>query len=183
VRDFSFSQAIETDPELKQLILEARHALAFETTFGMRAEAAARAALMAFWRDENGRYTMREIGQAATHVRWHSGEFIYRGLTGPRARESLSVFRRWIRHHFWIIPSIALIGLGLFIYLDVLGDFTEPNSATKEIDFDFLDIGIACYIPLAVVLLDIWLRKLEVVDELVEWSRRSARPNNAEATH
>src|ERR1700736_1487753 len=85
----NFSQAIETDLGLKQLVSEARHALVFETAFGARAEAGSREALTAFWKESNGRFTMPEIGQAASHVRWNCGEFTYRGLIARRERETL----------------------------------------------------------------------------------------------
>jgi hypothetical protein len=171
----NFSQAIETDPELKQLVSEARHALVFETTFGTRAEAGCRAALTAFWRDSNGRFTMPEIGRAATHVRWDRGEFTYRGLIARRVRGALWRLRRWTRHHFWVISLIDLVFLGVFFYFDMLPDYEKPNRVV-----DLVDIGAACYIVLAAVLADLWLRKLEVIDELVEWSRR-AKANSGPA--
>jgi hypothetical protein len=164
----TFSQAIETDLGLKQLVSEARHALAFETAFGARAEAGSREALTAFWKESNGRFTMPEIGQAAAHVRWSCGEFTYRGLIARRARERLPGLRRWTRDHFWVISVIASVSLGAFIYFDMYLHDYKPNGG-----FDLADIGVACYIVLAAVLSDLWLRKLEVIDELVEWSRRA----------
>ncbi len=171
----NFSQAIETDPELKQLVSEARHALVFETTFGARAEAGCRAALTAFWRESNGRFTMPEIGQAATHVRWDCGEFTYRGLIARRERERLGRLRRWTRGHFWVIPIIALLFLEWFFLYDMLDDHKTHGH------FDLADIGVMCYIALVSVLCDLWLRRLEVVDELVEWSHVHAKTNSANA--
>jgi len=174
----NYSEVTETDPELKQLILEARHALVFETTFGVRAEAGCRAALTEFWRERNGRFTMPEIGQAATHVRWDCGEFTYRGLIARRERERLGRLRRWLRYHFWVIPIIALLFLEWFFLYDMLDDYRKNGGV-----FDLLDVGVACYIALASVLCDLWLRKLEVVDDLVEWSRVRAKANSADAAH
>jgi hypothetical protein len=171
----NFSQAIETDPELKQLVSEARHALVFETTFGARAEAGCRTALTAFWRESNGRFTMPEIGQAATHVRWDRGEFTYRGLIARRVRGALWRLRGWTRGYFWVIPIIALIFEVVYFRLDMLPDYRTYGH------FDLADIGVMCYIALVPVLCDLWLRRLEVVDELVEWSHIHAKTNSANA--
>jgi len=170
------STAVQTDADLAVLVSEARRALIFEATFGFRAEAGCRAALTQFWRDCDGRFTMPEIGQAARRLRWDGNRFTFRHLTarGSLGLKQLSL-RRWMRTHFAFI-QVALI---LFAYAYL---YWFANGVRFSDPFVWINAAMALAFMLAPVWQDWQLRRLEVADELLEWSESYAKQGATEAS-